>query len=265
MKQIISDLIVEYVDKIDRIGKKESYFRHPVVRFGDANHPGLLQIKEKYDKNLLLPEEVLSGAKTLITYFIPLNSLVAESNREGEWSSKEWILSYGRTYDIIYELNQKIVAFLEENGYRAVAPDEAFTCDPVTHRSRWSLRQIGYYSGLGTIGMHNILITPAGCCGRIASLVTDWDCEHDSPVETEYCLHKRDGSCGACMERCVSGALTADGYDEKQCDEYNEKTDLFHRPQLCRYVKNSGQKDLPDGSSCGKCTVALPCTHFIPR
>lgn len=264
MKKEIEELIFDFVDQKDRVGKKENYFRHPLVRFGDACSPDLLRIRETYNKNHLLPEDILLGAKTLITYFLPLNAVVAESNRDGKWSSKEWILSYGRTYDIICELNQKIVSFMESRGYHCVSPEDAFSCDPESLYSRWSLRHIGYYSGLGTMGLNNVLITPAGCCGRIASLVTDWDCEHDTPIREEYCLHKRDGSCGVCMERCVSGALKEDGYDRFRCNDYNNETDQYHAPKLHCYAAKADGDVLPDGCSCGKCICDLPCSYCIP-
>ncbi len=62
-----------------------------------------------------------------------------------------------------------------------------------------------------------MLITKIGCCGRYSTIVTNLDVKPDSPLEDEFCLYKKNKSCGICVKHCPSGALTLDGYDRHKC------------------------------------------------
>jgi hypothetical protein len=40
-----------------------------------------------------MPEDLLENAKTIITYFLPFEKIIADSNKDGKNSSRKWILS----------------------------------------------------------------------------------------------------------------------------------------------------------------------------
>lgn len=115
-------------------------------------------------------------------------------------------------------------------------------------KSNWSQRHIAYQCGLGTFGMNNMLIGKAGCCGRYNSIVAKLPLTvFDGPLQEEYCLYKRNGSCAKCISNCFSRALTKDGFDRQKCFE------------VCMINYQNYGVDV-----CGKCNTGIPCAHKIP-
>jgi epoxyqueuosine reductase QueG len=117
--------------------------------------------------------------------------------------------------------------------------------------SDWSHRHVAYIAGLGNFGLNNMLITAQGCCGRVGSLVTSHPILPDPRPEGPSCLFKFDGSCRKCIRRCVNDALVEDSFDRFRCYAMLLKNVEEH--------KNVGYADV-----CGKCLVAVPCSHADP-
>ena len=51
----------------------EKIFREPLVGFSSANDPCYLEIKEIVGKHHLYPTDILPDARSVISFFIPLN------------------------------------------------------------------------------------------------------------------------------------------------------------------------------------------------
>jgi epoxyqueuosine reductase QueG len=96
-----------------------------------------------------------------------------------------------------------------------------------------------------------MLITEAGCCGRIGTLVTDLKLEADDRIEGENCLYKHNGTCGICVGKCQFDALNLDGYDRRKCYGILLEND--------EHYSDMGLTDV-----CGKCVVGLPCSYKNP-
>lgn len=234
--------------------------------FGNANHPGIAGLKELVHPEHDMPWDVLPNAKTIIAYFMPFREEIAESNRKGRLSSEEWAKAYEKTNAFLYEMNDKLIAWLAEQDISAAVSPAAGMYDDSVLKSRWSQRHIAYYCGLGTFGINNMLITKEGCCGRISTVITDLDVEFDPVIEEEYCLFKRDGSCGACVRRCPTQALTENGYDRWKCNEICDENAAVH-VGYCdtpSYTLSS-DNELIGSNTCGKCVVGVPCTFRIPK
>jgi len=103
-------------------------------------------------------------------------------------------------------------------------------------------------AGLGSFGLHRMLITDAGCAGRFGSLVVDVALEPTSApgaLLRERCRYFYDGSCKVCVERCPTGALTEARLDKHRCYEWLlQVADHFHELGLA--------------DVCGKCATG-PC------
>ncbi len=82
-------------------------------------------------------------------------------------------------------------------------------------------------AGLGTFGLNNMLITAAGCCGRLSTVVTNLRVTADTPLLTENCLYKKSGRCGLCVKRCPSGALNLPAMIVKFASSYVKKMPPF--------------------------------------
>ena len=251
---------VEYFVETYQKKLERPLWRKPLTGFADAAHPYIRKLKEVIGPGHLLPEEVLPGASVVVACFVPFTKELAETNRvEGKYASPEWAQAYEVTNAMLKELNQSLIGFLEERGYRGAVTPEAFTFDREKLKSNWSHRHLAYAAGLGTFGINNMLITRAGGCGRYTTVVTDLDVEPDSVCEEELCLYKKDGSCGVCIRRCPAGALSAEGYDRQKCYGILKDNARRYTEFGSSYVNAAGQANSEGSQVCGKCAVCGPC------
>jgi len=157
---------------------------------------------------------------------------------------------------------------LARHGVRAAVAQAASTFDRERLVSHWSHRHFAYLAGLGTFGINNMLITRSGGCGRYTSVVTDLDITPGQPLETEYCLYKKNGKCGACLRRCPTAALTAaDGtshYDRHKCFAILKKNAEAYQDFGSSYTNEDGRANSVGSEVCGKCTVHVPCALRAP-
>jgi epoxyqueuosine reductase QueG len=168
-------------------------------------------------------------AKTLISFFIPFSEETGKSNAEAGLASHEWAKAYEDTNAMIRDLYLSLIKYLQGEGYHAAVPKEAGVFDRENITSRWSHRHAARIAGLGTFGLNNMLITQAGCCGRIGSLLTDLVLKPDKKPQQENCLYKRNGSCRLCIEKCPVGALTTEGFDRVKCFAQCRENARVHR------------------------------------
>lgn len=226
----------------------------PLVSIAAADDPLFARLKEPevVGPHYLAPAEWLPGARSVISYFLPFTEAVRSSNRQPGLPSSEWVSARidGEAFNV--SARKMLVAMVERLGGQGIAPaiDPRFEVQPVT--SNWSERHVGYVAGLGTFGLHRHLITARGSAGRIGSVVTTLALaptlrSYEDPYEN--CLWFRDGSCGICLDRCPTGALTEAGKDKYICKHYLEETVwAIFKP---RY-------------GCAKCQVAVPCEDALP-
>jgi len=264
LKEKITRMIRDYMSAYEKKDDISTRWDIPLVGFADACHPDILKFKETITLTHKLPSDVLSSAKTVIAYFVPFTKELADTNRmEGETASPEWALAYEETNTMFRLMNEFIVEELKGMGYEAAVPPEAFTFDQKKLVSNWSQRHFAKAAGLGTFGINNMLITKIGCCGRYGTIVTNLDVEPDSQREEEYCIWKKTGRCGVCINRCPSGALTLEGYDRQKCYKVLRKNAQRYTEFGSSYFNETGDQPSSAGSEvCGKCAVNVPCSFF---
>ncbi len=246
MRDFLATAIDEFIDNYARANAFRPMWRPAVVKLGDANHPRLPELKSLVAENHLMPGELLPDATTMISYFLPFDNDTASDNVNGRLATPRWAEAYLVTNRMAEELNRHLVATLRKTGHAAAAPaGSQFNKEALT--SRWSRRQIAWFSGHGTVGINNMLISDAGCCGRYFSLVCDAVVDHDPVVTEERCLYKAAGKCGLCVKRCVGNALTPDSFDRQACWRACEENEGLYGADVC-----------------GKCDVGLPCSSRVP-
>jgi epoxyqueuosine reductase len=202
------------------------------------------------------PRDLLATARSVIVYFLPFRQDLAAANREGDTPCRQWGVAYVETNELIGRINERVSGFLEERGHRCAVTPATHNFDPVKLSSRWSHKHLGYLCGLGRFGHNAQLITPAGCTGRLGSVVTEAELgDHPAMSSQEACLHKAGMQCLKCVERCPADALRREGLDRTRC---------WERLQSNR--RNCGVlADLPETTHvCGKCVVMLPCSFGNP-
>ena len=237
------------------------FFQRPVFAIARADDPGFKEIQrpEVVGPHHLLPEDWLSGAKSVISFFLPYERATVEANKKDPVEPAiEWIYTRVDGQRFLLALGAKIRDALIEAGYRAVAPycDDRYIMQvnrnaaPGTEHvppfsTNWSERHVAVVTGLGTFGMSTNFISKAGCAGRLVSVVTDWETEPDERDYDHwlgYC-----NSCGACVRRCPAQAHYTDRHGKD-----HEKCGAFIRKVCEKFAPRYG---------CGKCQSGVPCEY----
>jgi epoxyqueuosine reductase len=241
--------ITAFVQQKVRQAGTATRYRQPLVGFADAGDPRFFQLREVAEPTHLLPGDLLPGARSVISFFLPFAEEIVKANQaEPRRVAREWALAYVETNTLINQIVQELCAALAERGVQAAAEPATHNWDPVTLISRWSHKSVAAIAGLGSFGLHHMLITDAGCAGRFGSLVVDVALEPtSSPDETvvQRCSYFVDGSCTVCATRCPVRALTEDGLDKQLCYRW-----LLHVAD--------GFHELGLADACGKCATG-PC------
>ncbi len=241
----MEDRVREWVERAFR----GTLWRKPIVGFCEADE--LEVLKKWVSPDHLMPEDLLSSARSVIVYFVPFSEEVVRSNVGGHYSSKLWAYAYVETNHRIDELNRLIAKKLEVLGFRSATIPPTHNFDAVRLIGNWSHKHVAYLAGLGTFGVHTLIITEKGCCGRLGSIVTQAEFECGEPMDGELCLQKRGIDCLKCVERCVFNALRPDGLDKRRCYDVLLENDRYH-------------SDLPLTDVCGKCCCGVPCDLRAP-
>lgn len=242
IEQGIIQILQSSVKQIQR----PDLFRKPICGFSAADDPRYKELKTMIGPWHCLPTELLPGAKTVISYFVPFTREVAEAPKNGKalalWDEAYEVLN--RAFDTIGE---HLVDFLQDQGYEASAFAATHTFDPKVLHSPWSHRSGAVISGLGTFGRNRMVITAKGSAGRFCTVFTSAKIPPSPMPDEEFCLFLREGRCGLCVKACPAEAL--------------EKWRPFDCYDHC--LKNAKalineRDDLTDGDVCGRCIGICP-------
>ncbi|MCQ2451881.1 MAG: 4Fe-4S binding protein [Oscillospiraceae bacterium] len=247
-------------------GKTEEYvgmrfFEAPILSIGAADNPLFWDLKkpQAVGEHFMVPQEWLPGAKSVITLFLPFTDRVISSNQKDKVQpSMEWLFTRVDGQQHLLATAGLVKEALEREGYQAVVPqlDDRYimrtsllqTNLPIpAFSSNWSERHVAYVTGLGTFGRHTNFISKRGCCGRLISIITDWETKPDEKDYSgiyDYCTE-----CGACYRACPAAALSGEGKSIKACSTFLHENSKQYAP---RY-------------GCGKCQSGLPCSKGVPK
>ncbi len=202
------------------------------------------------------PHDLLSTVKSVIVFFIPFKRALVRENKNGDRPCRNWGVAHVQTNKLIDRLSQAISDMLAARGFRCGLTPATHNFDEARLMARWSHKHLGHLAGMGRFGVHNMLITPRGCAGRLGSLVTEADIGDHPLIDTdEACLLKSGNSCGKCMQACPVQALSENDFERRGCwNRLNE-----NRATLEYF------SDLPQTTDvCGKCAAMMPCSFINP-
>jgi epoxyqueuosine reductase QueG len=239
------------------------YFDEPLVGVAAADDSIFRDYQKIIGPFHLLPGDILTGAQSVISWILPINRAVRESNRlQTELPSREWALTRTNGETINGELRRHITAWLAMQGYEAVPPQysplwKEYADSPVGITSSWSERHAAYAAGLGTFSLSDGFITSRGIAHRCGSVVTNL-CLTPTPrtfhSHQSNCLYYFNGTCGACISRCPVGAITRNGHDKARCRE------LVYGTAPAALSERYGAPQ----TGCGLCQTKVPCEASIP-
>jgi epoxyqueuosine reductase len=225
---------------------------------GDFHETPVAFLSHKYPEKEFDPERV-----TVVSWILPQTEATKRDHRaERFFPSERWARTriFGEEANVA--LRRHMETFFADQDIAAVAPQISPLWAPKLserygYASKWSERHAAYAAGLGTFGLSDALITPAGKAHRAGSIVIDLYVEPSKrPYEnhTAYCLFHSKGTCGKCMERCPIGAITEQGHDKNLCKKYVDMT-FQYVPRQFHF----------DGYGCGLCQTGIPCESSIPE
>jgi epoxyqueuosine reductase len=251
----------------------EAAWAEPLVGFSKGSDPLWISIKDSIGPFYWTPLEAFSqtfpevnaeaGELTVISWVLPQTGETKADNRqETLFPSHRWARTRTFGEEINNDLKNHVVSELHTMGYKAIAPtlNAGFSWQNSSRfgfSSNWSERHVAHVCGLGTFGLCDGLITPAGKAMRLGSVVAHLQAPPTPrPYEshTDYCLFFTKGTCKKCISRCPAGAITEAGHDKVKCFDY-----VFGK--AIPYIKSTYGFD---GYSCGLCQTGVPCESKIP-
>jgi epoxyqueuosine reductase QueG len=226
-------------------------YRDPLLAFARANDPRFDELPRLIPGHLH-PRDLLPEARSMCAFFLPFDPEVMLSNRAAmrtrkrgsEWASETWARAYVETNALLADVCIHLGEWLARRGIRAAWEPPTHNFDAHTLVSAWSHKSVAAVARLGVFGHHRMLITRAGCAGRLCSVVLDADPPllRGDVVREKLCQH--DKGCRACVRRCPVGALTEEGFDRQAC--------------YARCLENDARYPQWLVDVCGKCATG-PC------
>ncbi len=255
MNEKIVEWITDYVKGYHELKDTETQWRTPIVGFASANDPSFHSLKQVVGNSHALPDDLIEGAQSVIVFFLPFAKDIVEGNIAEVQSSRPRDIANIETNQLILDINRFLHGQLAIMGHESTVLPATYNYDEKNLTSDWSHRHIAQIAGVGTFGIHNLLITEAGCCGRLGSVVTTASLDPTEKIKFDHCLYRLNGSCGKCLNLCVANAF----YMDKGFPRINRK--------LCNaqiYDDNVPMYNIGMGDACGKCMCGIPCSVKSP-
>ena len=244
----LAELICTNIRRIVDGAETATRYREPLVGFVAADDLRFPDLRRVVGPAHVLPQELLPGARAVVSFFLPFARDVVDANaRHKEQVAREWALAYVETNALIGRITAQLIEILAVQGVRAVAEPATHNFDPETLESRWSHKSMAVMAGLGSFGLHQMVITDSGCAGRFGSLILGAGLAGTPRPPKERCLYFHDGSCLECVQRCPVSALDAnEPLDKQRC--------WAHLLEMAPRHLDLGVVD-----ACGKCALG-PCS-----
>jgi hypothetical protein len=273
VEESIKSFVKNSPDNSLQNGENEPAWDTPIVGFSRGDDPLYEEIKASIGPYYWTPLDIFrqtfrelqitADQLTVVAWVLPQTKATKADNRkETKFGSERWLRSrkFGEAFNVM--LRNHVVAFLNEAGYTAVAPQlspqwSIKQTDNHDSSSTWSERHAAYVSGLGTFGLCDGLITPVGKairCGSVVARFTTPVSGRPYKDHHEYCLFYSTGTCGKCITRCPANALSSQGHDKAKCQKYLETVIIEHSKDAYGL----------EAYGCGLCQTKVPCESRIP-
>jgi epoxyqueuosine reductase QueG len=271
VRKLVEGFILSPENSFNDIG--EPAWETPLVGFSNGADPLYDFYKKDIGSFYVSPIEFFRNAHpsveakpeelTVISWVLPHTKATKYDHRkETKMPSERWARARIMGERVNVKLRRFMVKELGGSEYPAVAPMLSplwgpYISEKYLFASSWSERHAAYAAGLGTFGLSDGLITAKGKAHRVGSVVTKIGIPPTPRPYTDhhaYCLWYSKGTCGACIGKCLAGAITEKGHDKQRCSDYVDTTHAFVEDHY--HFKGYG---------CGFCQVGVPCESRIPE
>ncbi|HWR41410.1 MAG TPA: epoxyqueuosine reductase [Patescibacteria group bacterium] len=241
---------------------RESFrFRDPIVGFAAADDPLYSQLDERIGTPQCHPRSMLPTARTVVVYFLPFSLEIIRAIQSQKVIVPEWSEQYTAANDLLSRISASLSGALRQKGIAVAAGPPTNNYDPIALTACWAHKAAAVIAGIGTFGLHHLIITPAGTAGRLNSLVMDAAVPLTRRPAHSYCLFESQGKCKICVEKCPSGALTVSGFDRFRCNAYLDGKNVHDLQQGCSMCSSGPcAARIPPGLSGERLAVPLSST-----
>jgi len=256
-------------------GSELKAFSKPLVGFASAKDELFHFIKNDIGPDfywkpedafaIAFPGERVEGDElSVIAWILPQTEETRLAHRKAvDKPSIEWSKARHYGEKVNENLRRYVVDLFHKTGYQACAPVllpqwSRAESSKYGFASSWSERHTAHVCGLGTFGVSDGLITPAGKAIRVGSVIVR---KKYTPTprtyrhHNEWCLHYSTGKCLVCMRRCPTQAISESGHDKIRCKEFiRNVTAIYVEEEQLGFRVNS----------CGFCQTKTPCENQNP-
>jgi epoxyqueuosine reductase len=266
-------------------------FATPLIGVAKANDPIFQKYKESLGTEHLNPLEmwlandqnyVSTSELSVISIVFPF---VDKIRKEGKnylvlprITLPAEIYTVARNYgnEFKRETVKNIIRFFEQKGFNATSGLLSDAYSIVMKKefyTTWSERYIAFAAGLGTLGLHEGLITDVGCNIRLASVITNAPLMVTPRRSNEpyaNCLYFAKGLCKECAKKCPVNAITDKGYNKIKCNKYRMKVARKAIPRYSSILKSESRRvnwKLNEDTyivGCELCQFGVQCTDKNP-
>ena len=240
----IRQLITSKMTELNR----PDLYRAPITAFSDATDTRYQELKKIVGEWHMNPEELLTDARSVISFFVPFTKEVIEEPGLTE-SPSLWAETYTIINNYFDNISEAITKYLIAQGFSALAIRATHTFDPKDLKSMWSHRSAAAIAGLGAFGTNRLLITEKGSGGRFCTVLTSASLDERLNAADERCYNIKDGSCGQCIKVCPVNTLP--NLDKFACWNHIKKVEAKLRSE-----------GVATADICGKCISVCPVSYI---
>ena len=78
----LNEIITRTIEELVGARDDSAYYRKPIVGFTTADDPGFMELRNTISPNHFFPEDMLPGARSVVSFFVPVSEDIALGNIE---------------------------------------------------------------------------------------------------------------------------------------------------------------------------------------